>query len=377
MRAFLLLLAAPLAIAGAQSGDATIARLLEPIRAAHNLPALGAAMVTVGTAAPWPGSTDLGKNARIALAVTGVRKRGTDVAVTANDQWHLGSDTKAMTAVIIASLVERGKLTWDSRLGDIFGDLAPAFSEEFRGITITQLLSHHAGLPANIAWRDIERRGGALTAQRAAAVKMAAATRLESRPGSAYLYSNLGYTIAGAIAERVTGKAWESLIKDVVFDPLGMKSCGFGGSGTPGKVDEPWPHLESGAAAPQNGPGMDNAHVMGPAGIVHCSITDWARFIADQLAGDRGNGLLLKEETYRTLHTPKLGGDYAFGWLVAARPWGGTVLTHAGSNTMNFCVVWLAPEKGFAVLAVTNQGGAQAQAATDAAVGALIQRYVR
>jgi CubicO group peptidase (beta-lactamase class C family) len=63
-----------------------------------------------------------------------------------------------------------------------------------------------------------------------------------SPPGSQYEYSNVGYVLAGAIAERITGQAWEELIAKTIFQPLGMTSAGFGGLGTAGKIDQPWPH---------------------------------------------------------------------------------------------------------------------------------------
>jgi CubicO group peptidase (beta-lactamase class C family) len=176
------------------------------------------------------------------------------------------------------------------------------------------------------------------------------------------------------MAEHVVDRAWEDEIKATIFDPLGMKSAGFGGLGTAGQIDQPWPHSGNGTPAPENGPLVDNPEVMGPAGTVHCSLADWAKFAADQLSGLEGHGALFDTATYKRLHTPPFGGDYAFGWLVVERPWGaGTVYTHAGSNTMNFAVVWLAPLKDFAVLVTTNQGGAEAQQGTDDAAAALIQ----
>ena len=116
---------------------------------------------------------------------------------------------------------------------------------------------------------------------------------------------------------------------------------------------------------------------MGPAGTVHCSLADWAKFIADQLRGFDGHGALFGPDIYSRLHTAPFGGDYAYGWLVAERPWGGgTVYTHAGSNTMNYAVVWMAPKRDFAVLVTTNQGGNDAVAGTDEAAAALIQLHV-
>jgi CubicO group peptidase (beta-lactamase class C family) len=346
----------------AQSGDASVSALIEPIRQSHHLPSLGAAIIT--------------EKGLEAAGVTGVRKAGTTVSATIDDLWHLGSDTKAMTAVIMATLVERGKLTWETTIGDIFPELARSFPAEFRAITVRQLLSHHAGLRRNIDWQQASRSSASFREQRLYALKKAAATKLDSQPGTKYLYSNLGYTLAGTIAERVSGKQWESLIQDTVFIPLGMKSCGFGGTGTQGKIDQPWPHTGNGKPRPSNGPLVDNPEVLGPAGTVHCSIADWAKFIADQLRGENGTGALLKQSTYKALHTPHFGDDNALGWEVISRSWSdGPVLVHSGSNLMNFCLVAISPSRGFAVLAVTNQGGMAAQQGTDAAVAALIRQH--
>ena len=80
--------------------------------------------------------------------------------------------------------------------------------------------------------------------------------------------------------------------------------------------------------------------------------------MADHLRGEAGGKALLNAGLYKDLHTPPKDADYAMGWQVMEREWaGGTVLTHNGSNTMNYSVVWMAPKKGFAVVAACNQGG--------------------
>ncbi len=339
-------------------GGARIQDLLESIRQKHHLPALAGAIVT-------------GREV-VAIGAAGVRKAGTETPVTLDDEWHLGSDTKAMTAVLIASLVEQGKLGWDTSIEQTFPDLAAELQPEMRKVTILHLLSHRSGLPANILWGRVSTQVPLLE-QRQNVVKSLKTLKLKSEPGSAYEYSNLGYVVAAAMAEKVTNTSWEALITATVFKPLKMKSAGFGGTGTPGKVDQPWPHGADGNPAPGNGPAVDNPPVLGPAGIVHCSLADWAAFIMDQLRGEQGNGALLKTETYKMLHKPPFGGDYALGWLTAQRPWGGgMVLTHAGSNTWNYAVVWIAPLRDFAVLVCTNQGGPVAAKACDEAASALI-----
>jgi hypothetical protein len=67
------------------------------------------------------------------------------------------------------------------------------------------------------------------------------------------------------------------------------------------------------------------------------------------------------------LHTPATNESYAGGWIVSEREWaGGRILTHNGSNTLWFCVVFLAPEQKRGVLAASNYGLAAAQACDDA-----------
>ena len=160
-------------------------------------------------------------------------------------------------------------------------------------------------------------------------------------------------------------------MRDHLFRPLGIQQAGFGGTGTPGKVDQPWPHQSDGSPMPNNGPLVDNPAVLGPAGTVHISLADWARFITAHLISDE---TLLKKTTWQHLHTPTVPGNpYAYGWLALDRPWGGRVLTHNGSNTMNHSVTWLAPEKGFALMACTNTGADKAAKALDDVAAMLIR----
>jgi CubicO group peptidase (beta-lactamase class C family) len=76
------------------------------------------------TPCPRIGGAIVTSQGLIGVGVTGVRKAGTDALVTPDDKWHLGSDTKAMTATMIGLLVQQGKLRWDSTIGEVFTDLA-------------------------------------------------------------------------------------------------------------------------------------------------------------------------------------------------------------------------------------------------------------
>src|SRR5262249_16450977 len=138
-----------------------------------------------------------------------------------------------------------------------------------------------------------------------------------STPGSQFAYSNYGFAIAGTMCEAVTGRAYEDLVRELLFDPLQMKTVGFGAPGTGGKVDQPYGHRRSvgllgplvrvqgvGRMSPvEPGPMADNPACMSPAGCVHCSISDFARYAAWHLAGSRGKARMLEPDTFTKLHT--------------------------------------------------------------------------
>ena len=245
-------------------GDTNVTELLKPIRQKFNVPAMAAALVT--------------SDGLKFVGAVGVRKRGTEIPVTLADLWHLGSDGKIMTSTLVARLVERGQLRWDTTLAEVFPESAAQMNPDFQRVTLLELLSHHAGLPANL---DLVKYSGEDAPQlRLRAVQVELAKKPVSKPGSTYAYSNLGYIIAAAVLEKTTGTPWEKLITDEVFKPLHMDTAGFGGTGTPGKIDEPWPHTADGVPVAENGPRTDNPPIMGPAGRIHCSIQDWAKFVA-------------------------------------------------------------------------------------------------
>lgn len=340
----------------------SLAQAFEATRQKYNLPSLAGTIVT---------SKGAGE-----IIVTGVRKAGTEVAVTANDKWHLGSDTKVMTTCLLATLIEAKKLRWETTMAEVFPEQAKTMSPELQKVSSLHLLSHRAGLPPNLMWWSFAKPGKSLKEQRADVVEQVATIKLNSEPGTKYEYSNLGYVVAGAIAEKMSGKSWEELMRQIIFEPLGMKSAGFGGLGTPGKIDQPWPHEASGKPKEKNGPDVDNAAVLGPAGTVHCTLSDWAKFIADQLRGARGQNGLLKVESYREVQTPHFGGEYALGWSVAEHKWAnGKLLTHAGSNAINFALAWVAPLRDVASLVCTNIGGDSAMKAVNEIIGPMLKSH--
>jgi CubicO group peptidase (beta-lactamase class C family) len=152
-----------------------------------------------------------------------------------------------------------------------------------------------------------------------------------------------------------------------------MGSAGFGPPGTIGNIDQPWGHTRRGSqvVAVQE----DNPPAIAPAGRVHCTLSDLAKYAICHMEGE-GRGGVLKAETFRRLHTPPAGADYACGWGAVQRSWaGGVALTHSGSNTMWYVVMWLAPAKDFAVIVATNTGVGEPSNGCDEVAAGLIKRW--
>lgn len=359
------------ALHAGQTQPVSLDAVLEQIRATNDLPALAAAVVLHGET--------------VGLGAVGLRKIGSPQRVTMDDTWHIGSCTKSMTAVLAAMLVEKGQWRWDTTLADMFPDLAPQMQAEWRGVTLEELLTQHGGVPHELDENGLTgrlwQRAGLPPVEQREYLTRDLLTREKpvAPPGTRYIYANAGYVLVGHAIETALGKPWEEVVRERLFGPLGMDSAGFGPPAAVGEINEPWGHvLDPDGTLKPIPPGLraDNPPVYGPAGTVHCSIGDLAKYAAFQVRGARGQGALLKPETFKNLYVPFGNDDYACGWFVTRRSWGGKVLTHNGTNKMNYTVIWLAPEKDFAVVVCTNLGGDHAEKAIDTAAWALIQQFL-
>lgn len=291
----------------------------------------------------------------ILQAVGGVRRAGSTDLIERSDPWHMGSNTKAMTAALYARLVEAGKARWGASLASLFPGvkLDPAWKDT----TIERLMSHVSGLSDKPVMA-----GGWLPRahadKRPVAVQRAelASELLSAPPNGApgkYEYANLNYVLVGAAIEAITKTSWEQAIEAELFKPLGITSAGFGAP----KGAAPWGHLPApgGGLTPVDPAGpSDNPPAMGPAGTVHMTLADHARFARLFLK----DNAILSADSIKRLTTPEGDAIYALGWLVIpTRPWSrGPVLVHEGSNTMWHEVVMIAPGRGAAIIAACNAG---------------------
>lgn len=303
-------------------------------------------------------------------AAAGHRKWDDPTKITPEDKMHLGSCTKALTSVLIARLIEKDKLRWDTRVSEQLPKPSAKIHEAYHDITIEQLLTHTSGMPSSAAnWWLAE--GDTITERREIILHKTLNKAPKTAPGEKYVYSNFGYMTAGLMAAKAAELSWEQALTSEVFQPLGITTAGFGVPGETGKVNQPWGHRKTkqGKYIAVQG---DNAPALGPAGTVHMSISDWAKFINVFL--DRGPEDFLTSESIDQLKTPSKVHKYAKGWGVLKRRWGkGTVLNHAGSNTTWYANVWVAPETGQAYFVCMNCASEEAMQQADELIGQLIQ----
>jgi len=367
----------------------------------------------------------------IAQGIAGVRKRGTAERITLDDRFHLGSSGKAMTATLVAMLVEEGRLNWATTLGELFADTVKPMHPAWEKVTIRQVLAHRAGLrldPEGLGWvfnlvflapnaglrsrpKSMRSSGEIVPQQRLEIVRQALSRPPGIPPDTKYWYSNVGYILAGAVLEHLTGRAWEDLMRERLFQPLGISTGGFGRPGTAGKTDQPWGHSSFvGKPIDPGSPAAQFPLYYGPAGLAHMTITDWAKFIGLHLRGDPANphcqAALLKLDTFAELHaaapiTPYSKGwamrgitclatgdaapavTYRAGWFISTSSWAkgtrpgdtGRRFWHGGSDGISHSVVCIAPEIDFAVLVACNRGLDIAVWKTRQAVKALIRTF--
>jgi CubicO group peptidase (beta-lactamase class C family) len=364
---------------------ASLDALLTPYLGRFALPALAAAVVQGGRV--------------VAAGAVGTRRAGAQLPVTPDDRFHIGSCTKAMTALLAGVLVDAGTIRWDSTIGAAFPGLREGMDAGLAAVTLDQLLSHTGGIPSDndaimqLILAAYGQEDPNLDGMRRWMVGQWRGHAPEAPPGTRFAYSNLGYTIAGAMLETAAGATWEELVVARIFAPLGLATAGIGPQSSMGRVDAPLGHnvRPDGTLMPMlAGPNGDVPPVYGPAGAAHLSILDFATWAGWHAGAGRRGPAMVTPETLRRLHAkvidmpplpdaaPGAPGavGYGHGWGFATLPYTrGGVMLHTGSNTMNMAMVMVKPGLDFALVVATNRGDARADEALKALQEALYRAH--
>ena len=154
----------------------------------------------------------------------GMANREWDISNGPDTKFRLGSITKQFTATLILQLVEQGKIKLDGHITDYLPDYRKDTGDK---VTIHNLLTHTSGIPSYTERPDYATDISRNTFTAADFVKKYASGDLEFEPGTKFSYDNGGYYILGAIIEKITGKPYEQVLKERIFDPLGMSDTGY------------------------------------------------------------------------------------------------------------------------------------------------------
>jgi CubicO group peptidase (beta-lactamase class C family) len=292
----------------------------------------------------------------------GVRTLGEEEAVTADTAFLIGSNGKALTTLLLAKLVEAGKLTWDTPVASVWPAFALGDAEVTGKVLVRHLVCACTGLPR----RDFELLFESENATPAAVVRLLAGMQPTSAFGELYQYSNLMGAAGGYLAahvhdpERELGAAYDAAMQSLVFDPLDMAATTFD-----------YARAQAGEHASPHGEDINGVtrvasmdlnaanHPSRPDGAQWSTLNDMLAYVRMELSegkmpdGSRfiGAGPLLERRKPQVAE----GSDEFYGMgLKTDAIWGTPMIRHGGSMAgFQSDMIWL-PEHGVGAVILTN-----------------------
>ena len=272
---------------------------------------------------------------------------------TLNDRFHIGSNTKAMTAFMIAKYVEGGKLKWLTKFFDIFPKWKDGSRSVYYNITLEDLLSHRARIQPFQGENDptIPDFKGTEKQKREQFGKfILTLDPIEPDSLHPFTYSNADYTLATLMVEKVTKMSWEQLINKVINEDLNL-NVKFSWPDNQNKNDT-WGHFcEDGKMTPV--PSNTDSHLTytEPAGDLNIRLKDYIKFIQLNIAGLEGKDNYLKASTYKFIH---MGIEqYSLGWFNIYEN-GKSFSAHAGTAGTYYTLVQIDRERLIGYIIFTN-----------------------
>ena len=344
--------------ASAQQRDPRIAAIdayAAKARAEWNAPALAVAIV---------------RNDSVVFAKGyGVLEKGGNKAADANTLFAIGSSTKAFNTAALAMLVDEGKIKWDDRASPYLPGWQLGDPWVTREVTIRDLVAHRIGLDrADYIWSGTEfSREDILRRQRY--IGTTASFRLK------FGYNNHMFLASGMLIERLTGKTWDMVIRQRIFDPLGMTRSNSSTKAFGTDPNVATPHARVGDTAvviPWHN--IDN---VAPAGSINSSAQEMAQWVRFQLANGKWQGRqLVSEQNMREMHSPQTvipidpwfsslspvnhqmvpGTNfflYGLGWFLQDYR-GHKVVQHGGSIDGMRALVGMMPDQRLGLVVLTN-----------------------
>ncbi|GAA5169879.1 MULTISPECIES: serine hydrolase [Amycolatopsis] len=325
-------------------------RRLTELAERHHVP--GAAL---GILRLRPGQED-----ELVEAATGVLNVETGVTATTDSVFQIGSISKVWTTTVVMQLVDEGLLDLDAPIADLLPELRLADPDVGKQVTMRHLLTHTSGIDGDV-FTDTGRGDDCLEKYVAGLAEVA-----QNHPlGVTWSYCNSGFSLAGRVIEKITGKTWDAALRERLFTPLGLRHTGT-------LPEEALLHRtatgHSGTTEPVKAPVWTLPRSAGPAGLINATTADVLAFARLHLTGGlAADGTrLLSEESAAAMaakqvdlpdkHT--LAESWGLGWF--RLDWGGRrLIGHDGNTIGQAAFLRLLPDEGLAVTLLTNGGNAR------------------
>lgn len=289
-------------------------------------------------------------------------------AVTPQTPFYLGSVTKSFTALAVMQLVEAGKIDLDAPVQEYLPWFELADKEASAKITVRNLLNQTTGISTKDGTRFGSSQQGLEETVRGLNV-----IQLTQPVGTTFQYSNLNYSIAGLIVEKVSGQPFADYVTQHIFEPLDMRHSYASRA----------PAVADGLAEGHHymfGHAFRREYAVPPSGVPEgfliASVEDMSHYAIAQLNGGRyGDTSVLSPQGIGELHAPAIpaGGDadYAMGWAVGKMD-GESAVWHSGDDGSNHSMVILMPDRGLGISLLANASGFEQLVQVDAiALGVL------
>ncbi|MEV7623580.1 serine hydrolase domain-containing protein [Actinoplanes sp. NPDC089786] len=292
------------------------------------------------------------KDGEVAEAAYGVTNLRTDVPVTTDTLFQLGSISKVWTATLVMQLVDEGKLTLDAPLIEVLPELKLADPEVTKRLTMRHLLTHTSGIDGDI-FTDTGRGDDCLEKYAA----LLAEARQNHPLEATWSYCNSGYSLAGRVIEKLTGDTWDAAVRSRLVGPLGLTR-------TVTLAEEAIMHRAAVGHLYEDGkntvaPVWGIPRSAGPAGAITATVADLLTFAKLHLDGgetlsDAGRSQMAEFQVeLPDKHT--LGDSWGLGF--ERMEWDGErVIGHDG-NTIGQAAFWrVLPSSSLSVALLTNGG---------------------
>lgn len=302
------------------------------------------------------------KDDRLTTGTAGKIFDGSNNAIEISHHFQIGSLGKSFTALMAAKSVEGGLILWDSKIIEVLPEWKEATHPAYWHLTLTDLLSHQTKLPpldkhrthvdpktGQLVYEDIPNFTGSDQERRKAFCQYALS--LDPVETESFNYGTSGYSIAGCMLEKVSGKTWEELAFELASS-MDME-IGFE---RPNRLDadQPWGHIISKkhglepVAPDETSIKLDP--IFSPAGDLHVSIVDFSKYITQYMKGLNNINGVVSAGSFKHL---LIGRDhYAMGWYNDFET--DSIFYHYGSEGTFYCHMMIFANLHAAIIIFTN-----------------------